>query len=93
MNVPSFENHPGFLVKKDGDPCGYVSCRWRFRFPNGYGASVITGSAIYADKGHPFELAVLHHDALSYSTPITNDVLGYQTEADILETLDRIAAL
>jgi hypothetical protein len=63
-------------------------------FPNGYGASVIGGErGLYGDGVTSFELAVLHHDALCYSTPITNDVLGWQTREQITELLQRIEAL
>lgn len=98
MNVPSFENHPGFLEKEsEAFSGGVVSYRWRFRFPNNYGASVISGWGAYADTKNPFELAVLRWNKddfeLVYSTPITSDVLGHLSEVEVLVTLDRIAAL
>lgn len=44
----------------------------RFKFPNGYGASVIQ-----LQYSHGLELAVLDPDGgLTYDTPITDDVLG-----------------
>jgi len=69
----------------------------RVFFPNGYGASIITGAMFYTSYDAPYELAVLHGDAekssLCYDTPITNDVLGYQTASDVERTLDEIASL
>lgn len=47
---------------------------YRIHFDNGYGASIIR---IY----RTFEVAVLHNDELCYTTPITDDVIGY-LEAD-----------
>ena len=62
-------------------------------FDNGYGASVITGSMFYTDETRPYELAVIDKHGLCYETPITDDVIGYQTESDIEELLVKIAAL
>lgn len=68
-----------------------------YRFPNGYGASLIRGGA-FAYGGR--ELAVVRYVGegaldyeLTYDTPITDDVLGYLSEDEVPEILDRIAAL
>lgn len=66
--------------------------QWKFRFPNGYGASVIN-DGYGADEGL-YELAVLDRNGhLDYTTPITDDVLGYLTADEVAKALDRIAAL
>ena len=67
-------------------------------FPNGYGASVITGGhSSYTSPGSPYELAVLRGDAddctLDYNTPITDDVLGWLTAEGVNEALVQIAEL
>jgi len=66
-----------------------------FKFPNGYGASVVRHSVSYGSNHGLWELAVL--DAASgkllYDTPITNDVLGRLTESEVETTLNAIAAL
>ena len=66
-----------------------------FRFPNGYGASLINSSMSYGK-----EIAVARFDGdncddwdLEYSTPVTRDVLGHLTAVEIEATLDAIAAL
>lgn len=65
-----------------------------FGFPNGYSASVIRGPYTYGGPEGLFELAVLNpHGEIDYSTPITNDVIGYLTEDDVQATLAKIAAL
>ena len=51
--------------------------QWKFKFDNGYGASVITGGIAYCNEAQPYELAVLEYDELCYDTPITDDVIGY----------------
>lgn len=72
------------------------------RFPNWYGASVITGWTAYGDPANPFELAVIRfveHEEnenyydLCYDTPITDDVLGYLTGSEVILLLYEIAAL
>ena len=61
-------------------------------FPNGYTASVVRGPGTY---GAPnlYELAVLRDGELVYDTPITDDVLGWLSEAAVDETLGRILDL
>lgn len=67
--------------------------QWKFKFDNGYGASVITGGIAYCDDAHPYELAVLLHDELCYDTPITDDVIGYLTSDEVFDLLDKIEQL
>lgn len=63
-------------------------------FKNGYGASIVTGAPwFYANEQAPYELAVLTKNGLIYKTPITDDVLGYLSEKDVEEVLDKIANL
>lgn len=63
-----------------------------FKFANGYGASVIDDG--YGRESGLYELAVIGKDnRLDYSTPITNDVLGWLTAEEVAEVLDRIEAL
>jgi len=66
-----------------------------YRFDNGYGASVIRHSFSYGGKAGLWEIAVLSgpNQKLDYSTPITDDVLGNLNDADVEETLSKIAAL
>lgn len=51
-------------------------------FPNGYGISVINGKYAHCDD-HTYEVAILKDGHLTYDTPLTQDVLNYQTEKDI----------
>lgn len=72
-----------------------------YRFPNGYGASVVRGPYTYGGPEGLFELAVISFDRdesragyrLNYDTEITDDVLGYLTHEDVHSLLGRIAAL
>ena len=66
--------------------------QWKFKYANGYGASVINDG--YGGSQGLFELAVLGPDGqLNYDTPITDDVIGHQTEQEIAALLQRIAEL
>lgn len=68
--------------------------QWIFRFPNGYGASVIHGKYTYGGDEGLFELAVLGKDGrLDYSTTITDDVVGYLNVQQVDELCERIAQL
>lgn len=67
------------------------------RFENGYGASVIRGGT-YAYGG--LEVAVLKFSgpapadySLCYDTEITDDVLGYLSEDEVVEILEQIENL
>jgi len=66
----------------------------RITFDNGYGASVVCTPFTYGGDKGLYELAVLDSDGkLTYSTPITEDVLGYLSEVDVTEILKQIQQL
>jgi len=54
-----------------------------YKFPNGYGASVLPNR----------ELAVLKGDQITYDTPVTDNVLCCSDEDHVQRTLARIKAL
>lgn len=71
-----------------------------YRFPNGYGASVVQHSFSYGGKDGLWELAVVRFTgdgdrefSLCYDTHITSDVLGWLSDEDVNKTLDDIEAL
>jgi predicted acetyltransferase len=71
---------------------------YQYRFPNGYGASVIP-DFLKANEGK-WELAVLKFNSpspkdfdLCYETDVTDDVFVSQTEDEILAICDRIKFL
>ena len=80
----------GYAKKYDiHNGIGYV-----YEFENGYGASVVSHDASYGGKQGLYEIAVLDSTGdLCYSTPITDDVIGYANEDKIKDTLDRIKSL
>ena len=77
---------------------------WVFRFDNKYGASVVCHLnagrvSSYGSKNKPFELAVVkfYDNHLGYQidfgTPIADDVIGYLSEKEVEEILERIEKL
>lgn len=68
-----------------------------FKFNNNYGASVVKHKFSYGYDEDLFELAVLYFDGgipfITYSTPITDDVIGNLTNDQVLELLERIKNL
>jgi len=64
-----------------------------YRFSNGYGASVIRGPFTYGGPDGLWELAVLYGEDICYSTVITQDVIGFLSEARVNEILDQIEEL
>ena len=66
----------------------------RIIFDNGYGASVVKHEHSYGGDKGLYELAVLDKNGdLCYSTPITNDVIGYLREQDVTEVMEKIQQL
>lgn len=59
------------------------------QFPNGYGVSVIDGDYAFCDKG-TYEVAIMKEGEVCFDTPLTNDVLRYQTPEDIDEILKQV---
>ena len=68
-----------------------------YKFPNGYGASVVCHPFSYGGDEGKWELAVVTFSGddwrLTYKTPITDDVLGYLSDEEVQQTLDAIEAL
>ena len=64
-----------------------------YKFPNGYGASVIKHRGSYGYSEGLWELAVLNEGELCYDTEITNDVIGYLNDPEVDRYLRRINQL
>lgn len=72
---------------------GQAGYQWLFDFPNGYSASVVRGPYTYGGPEGLWELAVMVDGHLTYDTPITSDVIGHLTEAEVSDLLGRIRDL
>lgn len=64
-----------------------------YKFPNGYGASVIRHKGSYGYSKGLWELAVLEGGELCYDTEITNDVIGHLNDPEVDRLLRRIQQL
>lgn len=59
-----------------------------YKFPNGYGASVVKHKFSYGGKDGKWELAVINNITdegfdLCYDTEITDDVIGHLNDPDV----------
>ena len=67
------------------------------RFDNGYGASIVKNEYSHGGSEGLWELAVIRWNgekfSLVYHTSITDDVLGYLSDSEVQEVLERIEAL
>jgi hypothetical protein len=61
-----------------------------FKFPNNYGASVISHDGSYTSQIEPFELAMTYKDSLCVMTDSINGVMTHLANDDVLELLDSI---
>lgn len=72
-----------------------------YKFPNNYGASIISGPYVYGGDKGLCELAVIVYNdssdpdkwTLCYDTPITHDVIGYLIEEETIKILKQISKL
>lgn len=89
-------DRPGFNLpdgSKIEDGVQYI-----FKFPNGYGASVVKGPYTYGWRDDLWELAVTYFKEcgdynLVYDSGITDDVAGYLTDEEVREHLQKIKEL
>ena len=85
------------IIEYGPDDKSVTSIQYIYRFPNGYGASVVKHSGSYGHALDLWELAVTtwgdDGDHLNYSTPITDDVLGNLTGGMVCDILGKIACL
>lgn len=84
FNDLEFKSHPN----------GRGGVQAKIQFPNGFGASVVKTPFSYGGSNGQYELAVLGQDGrITYDTPVTDDILGYLSEAAVNESLQKIQSL
>tara|TARA_B100000497_G_C7641714_1_gene385781 strand:+ start:74 stop:361 length:288 start_codon:yes stop_codon:yes gene_type:complete len=89
------ERHREFLLNTD-----YINngLQHRYKFNNNYGASVVKHDFSYGGKNGLWELAVLDFTvdklgAITYHTPITQDVIGHLAWNNVESILQEIKEL
>ena len=107
-----FNKYEKYLVGMDTEPgipglfskrIGWIT-RYRFKFDNGFGASVVKGDGTYGGEDDLWEIAVITFDEngeyyINSSNPITenwessDDVLGWLTDEDVNRYLEKIKIL
>ena len=65
----------------------------KMKFPNGYSVSVVCGKSHYSNGKDTYEVGVMHNGMLCYDTPVTNDVIPYQTAEEVAEIMKEIQSL
>lgn len=74
-------------------PFSAVRRRARLFFENGYGVSVIQGGISRSLEPETFEVAVLKDGDLCYTTPITDDVVGFASRFLVTEIMVQLQNL
>lgn len=88
MTENPFIEHPATRRELHG------GVQYEFKFANGYGASVVRHDYSHGGPSGSWELAVLDSaDRLDYSTPVTDDVLGWLSVEDVRAALAQVAEL
>lgn len=92
--------HHEYLQKVGPHPSGFTGWALNYKFPNGYGASVVRYQSLggfigsYGATENLWQLAVLDESGnICYNTPVTNEVLGWLTPEDVNAALSQIQAL
>ncbi len=100
MTMKHFFNHVEmntafgeYAVKREDGSCyPEMGSQRIYKFPNGYGASVVRHENSYGGREGLFELAVLDANGnICYSSPVTNDVIGWLTMKEVDGLLDSIS--
>ena len=92
------EKFEEFLVKRT-EKCRYreIGVQYVYKFENNYGASIIKHEWSYGFEKDLWELAVIkfYRDKfdLVYDTEITDDVIGYLRDEEVIELLEKIKEL
>lgn len=95
----NYEGFDAYLIKRMELTDYRQGVKYRFRFPNRFGASVIKHKYSYGYDCDLWELAVLRYGAdeddwdLCYFTDITDDIIGHLTDKEVRELLQRIKDL
>ena len=62
-------------------------------FENGYGIDIVKHNGSYGHENDQWEIAVMKDGRCCYDTPITDDVIGYLTSAEVMNYVMEVEAL
>lgn len=90
LNYEGFEQ---YLIKKSTHKF-LGGFHYEFQFDNGFGASVIKHDLSYGNVDDLFELGVLDENGeLTYETVITDNVIGWLTNEEVIDYFKAIQSL
>ena len=89
LNYEGFEQY----LTKEGSHIGYGGFVYEFKFDNNYGASVVKHDCSYGNVDDLFELAVLYNGQITYDSDLTQDVIGWLTQDEVIGHLEYIRNL
>ena len=69
------------------------STQARMKFENGYEVSVLCGKEFNSNGKDTYEVAVMHDGKLCYDTPVTSNVIPYQSADEVTEVMQEIQQL
>ena len=83
------------FVIEDGTHPRLEGRRIRYEFPNGYGASVVSGELFHTSEDKPYEVCPLYKSKMDYKAldPNNDDVYPYQSDEDLIIMLAKLQAL
>lgn len=85
------------IIEYGPDGKSVTLVQYIYRFPNGYSASIVKHSTSYGHACDLWELAVTTWgdagDNITYTTPITDDVIGNLNSSMVRDILGRIICL
>ena len=86
-----------FVEVEKTHPVGIGGVQTILKFPNDYGASIVRFAGSYGFEKGLWEMAVIKYSGddweIKYDTPITDDVLGYLSEEDVITHLQEVQKL
>lgn len=88
----NYDGYEEYLVG-EGEILIFGGLAYEFKFDNNFGASVIKHSGSYGNQEDLFELAVLYDGCITYTSGITDDVIGWLKNDDVLFFLEEIKSL
>lgn len=90
--LKGIDEYKQYLIRKGKQ---YDGIQYVFKFPNGYGASVIKTRYSYGSEQDLWEMALIFFDEdgssdLTYERDFDDDVKGYLTDDNVIELLEKI---
>jgi hypothetical protein len=91
LNLKQMTQFKDLEFKELPDDMG-IQCR--IQFENGYGASIVKHKYSYGGDKGLYEIAVLDSDGeITYTTSVTDDVIGYLRPEDVTDVIEKIEKL